>query len=51
MLPKQITVSLLALFLLTALPALASEPIATKAKPVSKPVAKPISKLADKTCR
>ncbi len=42
MLPKQITVSLLALFLLTALPALASEPI------VAKPVSKPVAKVADK---
>lgn len=48
MLPKQITVSLLALFLLTALPALASEPTATKAplKPSTKSIAKP-----DKTAK
>ena len=42
MLPKQITVSLLALFLLTALPASASEPSG------SKPVVKPAAKAADK---
>lgn len=47
MLPKQTTVSLLALFLLTALPALASEP--TVAKPGSKPVSKPAANAADKS--
>jgi hypothetical protein len=46
MLPKQITFSLLALFLLTALPALASEP--TGSKPVSKPGSKPAAKALDK---
>lgn len=50
MLPKQITVSLLALFLLTALPALASEPPVAKtgSKPVSKPISKPAAKALDK---
>lgn len=65
MLPKQITLSLLALFLLTALPALALEPSASKpaktsstaskpdtksaAKPAAKPVDKGSVKTADKT--
>lgn len=45
MLPKQITVSLLALFLLTALPSLASEPTVAKpaAKAADKPAAKPVA--------
>ncbi|MDP3510010.1 MAG: hypothetical protein Q8T09_18715 [Candidatus Melainabacteria bacterium] len=46
MLPKQITVSLLALFLLTALPALALEPSASKPAKTSSTASKPVAKSA-----
>ncbi|CAN5601094.1 hypothetical protein BH11CYA1_BH11CYA1_28690 [soil metagenome] len=49
MLPKQITVSLLALFLLTALPSIASESTAAKAgKPAAKADSKVVAKSTDK---
>lgn len=50
MLPKQITVSLLALFLLTALPTFASEPTASKpAKTAVKSAVKSLDKAVDKS--
>ncbi|MBP9089994.1 hypothetical protein KBI23_03135 [bacterium] len=50
MLPKQITVSLMALFPLTALPTFASEPTTSKtAKPAAKTAARPVDKSASKT--